>query len=150
MMTREKQRVYDQTPGKIYREKDLATESSTDTMFSKKIEVDFHRLQLLNLNQHSKSDKSGTVRKITFILLMNMITNSTQYTLGTMKDSLLLKPDVLLFQNVKPTSPYISFTSNSAKNKGKEKSSRVTYKKIQSDTKQSYKNTSTYDEINLT
>ena len=47
MMTREKQRVYDQTPGKIYREKDLATESSADTMFSKKIEVDFHRLQLL-------------------------------------------------------------------------------------------------------
>ena len=35
MMTREKQRVYDQTPGKIYREKDLATESSKDTMFSK-------------------------------------------------------------------------------------------------------------------
>ena len=109
MMTREKQRVYDQTPGKIYREKDLATESSTDTIFSKKIEVDFHRLQLLNLNQHSKSDKSGTVRKITFILLMNMITNSTQYTLGTMKDSLLLKPDVLLFQKCKTHLPLYTF-----------------------------------------
>ena len=70
---------------------------------------------------------------------MNMITNSTQYTLGTMKDSLLLKPDVLLFQNVKSTSPYIPSTNNSAKNKGKEKSSKATYKKIQSDTKQSYK-----------
>ena len=60
---------------------------------------------------------------------MNMITNSTQYTLGTMKDSLLLKPDVLLFQNVKSTSPYIPSTNNSAKNKGKEKSSKATYKK---------------------
>ena len=149
MMTREKQRVYDQTPGKIYREKDLATESSTDTMFSK-IEVDFHRLQLLNLNQHSKSDKSGTVRKITFILLMNMITNSTQYTLGTMKDGLLLKPDVLLFQNVKSTSPYIPSTNNSAKNKGKEKSSRATYKKYSQTRNSHTKNTFTYDAINLT
>ena len=60
---------------------------------------------------------------------MNMITNSTQYTLGTMKDSLLLQPDVLLFQSVKHTCPYIPSTNNSVKNKGKGKSSRATYKK---------------------
>ena len=60
---------------------------------------------------------------------MNKITNSTQYTLGTMEDGFLLKPDVLFFQNCKQTSPYIPSTNNSAKNKGKEKSSRATYRK---------------------
>ena len=80
---------------------------------------------------------------------MNMITNSTQYTLGTMKDGLLLKPDVLFFQNVKSTSPYIPSTNNSAKNKGKEKSSKATYKNTVRQ-ENSPKNTFTYDAINLT
>ena len=81
---------------------------------------------------------------------MNKITNSTQYTLGTMKDGLLLKPDVLLFQNVKSTSPYIPSTNNSAKNKGKEKSSKATYKKYSQTRNSHTKNTFTYDAINLT
>ena len=108
-------RVYDQAPGKNIKSNDLETESSQNTQ-NKFLEVNFHSLQLLKISKNTqKSDKSGTVRKITFILLMNMITNSTQYTPGTMKDSLLLKPDVLLFPNVKHTCPYIPSTNNSVK-----------------------------------
>ena len=149
-MTREKQRVYDQTPGKVYRE------IGSSNRILNRHNVLKNRSRLSQATTSSISINTQNLirveqsEKLPLFLLMNMITNSTQYTLGTMKDNLLLKPDVLLFQNVKSTSPYIPSTNNSAKNKGKEKSSRATYKKYSQKRKQSYKNTFTYDEINLT
>ena len=68
-----------------------------------------------------------------------------------MKDGLLFKIKFLSLKKHVNNPPYIPFTTNSAKNKGKEKSSKATYKKY-SQTRNSHtkKNTFTYDAINLT